>query len=44
MFKATYKILVGVFLKLGRADLAKRVCRLLVDKGKNYYSVLHLRT
>ena len=33
LFKATYRILVDVFLKLGRADLAERVCRLLVDEG-----------
>ena len=33
LFKATYQVLVGVFLKLGKADLAENVCRLLVDKG-----------
>ena len=32
-FKATYQVLVDVFLKLSRADLAEKVCRLLVDKG-----------
>lgn len=32
-FKATYKVLVDVFLKIGRADLAEKVCRLLVDEG-----------
>ena len=33
LFKATYRVLVDVFLKLGRADLAEKVCRLLVDEG-----------
>ena len=32
-FKATYKVLVDVFLKIGRADLAEKVCRFLVDEG-----------
>ena len=30
-FEATYRVLVDVFLKLGRADLAEEVCKL--DKG-----------
>ena len=34
LFKATYGALIDVFLKLGRADLAEKVCRLLVGKGK----------
>lgn len=33
LFKATYRVLVDVFLKIGRADLADKVCRLLVDEG-----------
>ena len=33
LFKATYRVLVNVFLKLGRVDLAEKVCRLLVDEG-----------
>ena len=33
LFKATYRVLVDVFLKLGRADHAEKVCRLLVDEG-----------
>ena len=33
LFKATYRVLVDVFLKLGRADLAEKVCRLLVNEG-----------
>ena len=33
LFKATYRVIVNVFLKLGRADLAAKVCRLLVDEG-----------
>ena len=33
LFKATYQVLVDVFLKLHRADLAEKVCRLLVDEG-----------
>ena len=33
LFKATYQVLVDVFLKLGRADLAEKVCKLLVDEG-----------
>ena len=33
LFKATYGALIDVFLKLGRADLAEKVCRLLVDEG-----------
>ena len=32
-FKATYTVLVEVFLKIGRADLAEKVCGLLIDKG-----------
>ena len=32
-FKATYTVLVEVLLKIGRADLAEKVCRLLIDKG-----------
>ena len=33
LFKATYRVLVDVFLKLGKANLAEKVCRLLVDEG-----------
>ena len=33
VFKATYRVLVDVFLKIGRADFAEQVCRLLLDKG-----------
>ena len=33
LFKATYRVVVDVFLKLVRADLAEKVCRLLVDEG-----------
>ena len=33
LFKATYRVVVDVFLKLSRADLAEKVCRLLVDEG-----------
>ena len=33
LFKATYRRLVDVFLKIGRADLAEKVCRLLTDEG-----------
>jgi len=33
LFKATYRVLVDVFLKIGRADLADKVCRLLVDES-----------
>ena len=33
VFKATYTVLVEVFLKIGRADLAEKVCRLLIDEG-----------
>ena len=33
LFKATYRVLVDVFLKLSRTDLAEKVCRLLVDEG-----------
>ena len=33
LFKATYRVLVHIFLKLGRADVAEKVCRLLVDEG-----------
>ena len=33
LFKATYQVLVDVFLKLSRADLAEKVCQLLVDEG-----------
>ena len=33
LFKATYRVLVDAFLRLGRADLAEKVCRLLVDEG-----------
>ena len=33
VFKATYTVLVDAFLKIGRADLAEKVCRLLIDKG-----------
>ena len=32
-FKATYRVLVDVFLNLVRADLAEKVCRLVVDEG-----------
>ena len=32
-FKATYRVLVDVLLRLGEADLAEKVCKLLVDKG-----------
>ena len=32
-FKATYQVLVDVFLNLGKADLAEKVCRLVVDEG-----------
>ena len=32
-FKSTYRVLVDVFLKLGKANLAEKVCRLLVDEG-----------
>ena len=33
LFKATYKVLVDVFLKIGRADIAEKVCKLLIDEG-----------
>ena len=33
LFKATYRVIVDVFLTLGTADLADKVCRLLVDEG-----------
>ena len=33
LFKGTYEVLVDVFLKLGKADLAEKVCRLLVGGG-----------
>ena len=33
LFKATYRVIVDVFLTLGRADLADKVCRLLADGG-----------
>ena len=33
LFKATYRALVDVLLKIGRADFAEKVCRLLVDEG-----------
>ena len=33
MFKATYRVIVDAFLRLGRADLAEKVCQLLVDEG-----------
>ena len=33
LFKATYRVLVDVFLKLGKTSLAEKVCRLLVDEG-----------
>ena len=33
LFEATYQVLVDVFLKLGRADSAEKVCKLLVDEG-----------
>ena len=33
LFKATYRVLVDVFLKLGKANLAEKVCKLLVDEG-----------
>ena len=33
LFKATYRVLVDVFLKLRRADLAEKVCRLLIYEG-----------
>ena len=32
-FKATYRVLVDVFLKLSRDDLAEKVCKLLVGEG-----------
>ena len=31
LFKATYRVLVDVFLQLGKANLAEKVCRLLVE-------------
>ena len=33
LFKATYRALVDVLLKIGRADFAEKVCRLLVEEG-----------
>ena len=33
LFKATYRVLVDVFLELRRADLAEKVCRLLIYEG-----------
>ena len=33
LFKATYRVLVDVFLKLGRADIAEKVCRLMLSEG-----------
>ena len=33
LFQATYRVLVDIFFELGRADLAEKVCRLLVDEG-----------
>ena len=33
LFKATYRVLVDVFLRLGKANLAEKVCRLLADEG-----------
>ena len=33
LFEATYRVLVDVFLKLGKANLAGEVCKLLVDEG-----------
>ena len=33
LYKATYRVLVDVFLKLSRADIAEKMCRLLVDEG-----------
>ena len=33
LFKATYRVLVDVFLKLGRANLAEKVCRLVLSEG-----------
>ena len=48
LFKATYRVLVDVFLKLGRADLAEKVCRLLVNEGtcnisdKGHAFILHV--
>ena len=44
LFKATYRVLVDVFLKLSRADLAERVCKLLVDKGTKLICIIFLRT
>ena len=46
LFKATYRVLVDVFLKLSRADLAEKVCRLLVDEGmyKSNTASHHLST
>ena len=36
LFKATYRVLVDMFLKLDRADLAEKVCRLLIDEGMKF--------
>ena len=46
LFKATYRVFVDIFLKLGRADLAEKVCRLLVDEGmyKSSTAPHHLST
>ena len=41
-FKATYRVLVDVFLRLGRADFAKEVCKLLVDEGTYKLLVVEL--
>ena len=40
--KGTYRVLVDVFLRLGRADLAKEVCKLLVDEGTYKLLVVEL--
>ena len=33
LFKATYRVLVDIFLKLGKADLAEKVCILMLGEG-----------
>ena len=46
-FKAKYRVLVRALLKIGRADQAEEVCRLLVSQqpsksvSKSKYSLLH---
>ena len=35
-FKATYKCLVEVLLEVGRADVAEKVCSLLVSTAGNF--------